>query len=540
MTLTDYTEAIVKWQKRLESGSWTDIAVTSATWSDIPSATGTWQYRVVTHGMTDLYSSTLTVPVNPIMPVSVTIAASATTVTYGTSVTYTATPVNEGVAPSYQWKVNGVNAGTNAAIFTYKPIYLDAVTCVLTSSIACTSGSPATSNSIAMTVNTAPVNLFAGWTWFSVNVSRPDMSISTVLGNLVPKEGDYIKSQTSSATYYNGTGWFGNLTTVDPREMYKIKLNKADVLRFNGYPVDLNATPITIRSGWNWIGYLPQYAQSVSRALVALARVDGDYIKNLSNSSTYYSASNWFGDLTQMVPNGGYMLKAKNTGSLVFLEGDPTKNGSVQSSGPGGTDFKPENFEFSGQVTASVYLNGSNYGSEDYCLFSMVNGTIRGVSRGLWFEPGNEWLHNHLTYSNVSEGDTVRFRLYDSGSEKWYDFKEYVVFKADMVIANAFNPFKLQNSSLLVPNALSLEPSLDVWPNPVSDFATIHYIITEDQPVLIQIVDYSGRIVNELDLGRQIRGEHVAKWDTRMLNKGVYHLRLKNAPSAYQQVIITR
>jgi hypothetical protein len=234
------------------------------------------------------------------------------------------------------------------------------------------------------------------------------------------------------------------------------------------------------------------------------------------------------------------MMKAKNASTLVYAEGDPMKLGTVQSSGPGGTDFKPENFEFSGQITATVYLNGMNYSSEDYCLFSMVNGTIRGASQGMWFEPGNEWLHSHLTYSNMVEGDTVRFRLYDAATESWYDFKEYVVFQADMVIANAFNPFKLQNSSLLVPSALSLEPSLSVWPNPASNFATIHYIITDDQPVIVQIVDYSGRIVDELDLGKQTRGEHVTKWDTRMLNKGVYHLRLKNAPSAYQQVIITR
>ena len=540
LTLTDYTESILKWQKRLDGGSWTDISNTNATYSEIPTSVGTWQYRGVTHGLTDLYSTAVSIVVNPVMPVSVTIGATATSVPAGTAVTFTATPTNEGASPSYQWKVNGVNVGTSSATYAYKPVYLDAVSCVLTSSIACTSGSPATSNSVSMTVTTAPFNLSTGWTWFSVNVWRPDMSIGTVLGNLVPKQGDYIKSQTSSATYYTGTGWFGNLSTIDPKQMYKIKLNTADVLRFSGYPVDLNANPITINSGWNWIGYLPQYAQTVTRALASTSRVENDYIKDLVTSTTYLSPGGWFGTMSQMVPNGGYMVKAKNASTLVYAEGDPMKLGTVQSSGPGGTDFKPESFEFSGQITATVYLNGMNYSSEDYCLFSMVNGTIRGVSQGMWFEPGNEWLHSHLTYSNMVEGDTVRFRLYDAAAESWYDFKEYVVFQADMVIANAFNPFKLQNSSLLVPSALILEPSLSVWPNPASNFATIHYIITDDQPVIVQIVDYSGRIVDELDLGKQTRGEHVTKWDTRMLNKGVYHLRLKNAPSAYQQVIITR
>jgi len=107
-------------------------------------------------------------------------------------------------------------------------------------------------------------------------------------------------------------------------------------------------------------------------------------------------------------------------------------------------------FEFSGQVTASVYLNGENYAGEDYCLYSLVNGMVRGVSRGLWFEPRKEWIHNHLTYSNVAEGDTVRFRLYNATEDKWYQFNEFVVFKADMVNSNALNPFLLKSSYLLV------------------------------------------------------------------------------------------
>jgi len=98
-------------------------------------------------------SNALTMMVNPILPVSVTIAASSTTVCAGTSVTYTATPTNEGSSPSYQWKVNGTNVGTSAATYAYTPSNNDVVSCVLISSETCITGSPATSNAITMTVN---------------------------------------------------------------------------------------------------------------------------------------------------------------------------------------------------------------------------------------------------------------------------------------------------------------------------------------------------------------------------------------------------
>jgi hypothetical protein len=85
-------------------------------------------------------------------PVSVSITSSANPVCTGTSVTFTATPVNGGTSPSYQWKVNGTNAGTNSPVYSYVPLNNDIVTCVLTSNAPCVTGNPATSNTVTMVV----------------------------------------------------------------------------------------------------------------------------------------------------------------------------------------------------------------------------------------------------------------------------------------------------------------------------------------------------------------------------------------------------
>jgi uncharacterized protein (TIGR02145 family) len=97
-------------------------------------------------------SNTVTMTINPLLPVSVTISASANPVVPLTQVTFTATLINPGSAPTYQWKVNGVNAGTGNP-FLYTPINSCTVSCVATSSETCTSGNPATSNTINMVVN---------------------------------------------------------------------------------------------------------------------------------------------------------------------------------------------------------------------------------------------------------------------------------------------------------------------------------------------------------------------------------------------------
>jgi uncharacterized protein (TIGR02145 family) len=129
-------------------------------------------------------SKPFTMTVNPNLAVSITISASANPFCQGSSVTLTATPVNEGALPIYQWKVNGVNAGTNNATFTYNPTNGDLVSCVLTSSIACPVGSPATSNTITMIVNS---NLPAGVTITAS--SNPFCPGSSVTFNATPLNG---------------------------------------------------------------------------------------------------------------------------------------------------------------------------------------------------------------------------------------------------------------------------------------------------------------------------------------------------------------
>jgi len=100
-------------------------------------------------------SNTVNMTVNPAVTPAVAISATGTVICAGTSVSFTATPTNGG-SPTYQWKLNGTNAGTGIATYTNAGLAQgDVVTCVMTSTASCASPAIATSNPVTMTVNPA-------------------------------------------------------------------------------------------------------------------------------------------------------------------------------------------------------------------------------------------------------------------------------------------------------------------------------------------------------------------------------------------------
>jgi hypothetical protein len=94
--------------------------------------------------------------VSPNLPVSVTNAVDLNNVCGATAVNYTATPTNGGIAPVYAWYVNGLVQLSTSASFGYTAVDGDAVYAILTSNVSCTSGNPATSNTLTMIVNPIP------------------------------------------------------------------------------------------------------------------------------------------------------------------------------------------------------------------------------------------------------------------------------------------------------------------------------------------------------------------------------------------------
>jgi hypothetical protein len=130
-------------------------AGTGVTYSCIP-VNGDQVYVIMTSNLacktgSPATSNTVTMTVNPNLPVSVSITLSNNPVCAGTPVTYSPLPVNGGT-PAYQWFRNSAAAGSGAT-FTCVPNEGEEVFAIMTSSLACKTGSPAQSNTVVSTVD---------------------------------------------------------------------------------------------------------------------------------------------------------------------------------------------------------------------------------------------------------------------------------------------------------------------------------------------------------------------------------------------------
>jgi PKD repeat protein len=122
---------------------------------------------------------------------------------FGAAVGFSAATQNGGNTPTFQWNVNGLNAGTNNAIFTPSNLVNgDVVTCVLNSSFPCASPNTATSSAITLTVHPIPVTPIITPTGSVTLCSGKSVTLSSSL----PFNNNWSNGGTSQAIVVSSAG----------------------------------------------------------------------------------------------------------------------------------------------------------------------------------------------------------------------------------------------------------------------------------------------------------------------------------------------
>ena len=130
----------------------------------------------------------------------------------GQSFTFTATPTNGGTTPVYQWKVNGINVGTDSTSYTSSTLTDgQVVTCVMTSSEACVTPAAIESAGITITITGTPVINFIA----NKNVCGGDIGASSFSSTPPGATYSWTNSNTAIGLAASGTGNVPAFTAVN-------------------------------------------------------------------------------------------------------------------------------------------------------------------------------------------------------------------------------------------------------------------------------------------------------------------------------------
>lgn len=157
----------------------------------------------------------------------------------GTSVTFTANPVNGGATPTYQWKKNNVNVGTNSPTYTLTGLKNnDQIKCVMTSSIAGALNNPATSNTLAAQVISKPVAniVTTGPTTYCSGANACTLSTTAAAGDSYL----WFKGTTSIANSNSAT-YIPNSTTS---KAYKVQVTNSFGCSKTSSTVSITVNPL--------------------------------------------------------------------------------------------------------------------------------------------------------------------------------------------------------------------------------------------------------------------------------------------------------
>jgi hypothetical protein len=336
-----------------------------------------------------------------------------------------------------------------------------------------------------------------GWTWWSTCIETAEADVLGQLKTGLGVNGQVIKSQTAS-TMHLGNNWVGSLTMTN-ESGYMVKSNGEVTVDITGPATTPENHPISLNSGWTWIGYPCTETMTVAEALANHTPQPNDVIKG-QNASAMFMMGQWRGALT-LTPGIGLMYKSNSNAPVTLTYATPSKSGeaeayAIETHWNANHNAYPTNMT----VLAVVELDGKELAHRqaqgpdaNYELAAFANGECRGSVAMMYVET----LDRYMALLTISgeESDIFHFALYNTEmSEECFNADETLTYETDAVIGNPDEPFVIRFRSTTGVDEWA--NSLQVFPNPVEHGQTISFGMTNDMgEVQVEIINALGAVV---------------------------------------------
>ena len=351
-----------------------------------------------------------------------------------------------------------------------------------------------------LTAITEASDFSSGWTWWSTYIEQNGINGLDLLEEGLGNHGVTIKSQNNGFdSFMEGFGWYGSLDEINNESSYQVKVSESCVVEMTGAAANPADHPITLSTGWTWIGYPVSTSMSLVEALSGLSPVSGDMLKSQNNGfASYMEGLGWYGSLTMLNPGMGLMYKSNSSAPVTFTypNGNAKDVGQKLNPTTEGNFWQPNLSAYSDNmsVMAVVELDGEELNSTNYELAAFANGECRGSARLMYVEP----LNRYIAFLTVA-GDEVAdlyFALYDPETgiiETQCSVS--LTYATNDVVGSFETPYVVRFHSTT--GVYEWTSSLHIYPNPVErgQMISLGTADTEIGTAQIEIIDALGATV---------------------------------------------
>lgn len=337
-----------------------------------------------------------------------------------------------------------------------------------------------------------------GWNWYSTYVEQEGIEGLEMLETSLGSNGVMIKSQTDGFDINYGNLWMGNLDYITNDQMYMINTNAPVNALVSGISTNVSDHPITLYTGWTWVGYPNPEAMDINDVLANLNATNGDILKSKQTFSTYIEGQGWYGTLNTLEPGMGMMYHSKKNSNMTFTYSDsPIRSEFIPNLTAENNHWIPNDFEYPDNmsVMAVVELNHVELTDGDFELAAFENGKCLGSTKLVYVAPESRYMA-FLTLTG-EENQGLTFGLYNAETgQEYQSTSEMVVFIPNAIVGSMEEPYIVHFDGLtdLVEGIVSAK----IYPNPIDRGALFSVALSTDkaESVTVEIVNALGEIVS--------------------------------------------
>ena len=319
-----------------------------------------------------------------------------------------------------------------------------------------------------------------GWTWMSHSFETPVSPTEFAADEAISR----IVSQTQEVIRDPQLGLVGTLAELKATESYKVQTSTTtDRQRLSDVAWN-PATPISINSGWNWLGYPVSQTMSVDEAF-ATTEVERLDVVVGQNGFAQYDGEKWVGTMETMSPGMGYMYQSQSPKNIVYNTSIVSTAAAKNVAGISSKLPLVLNIHKYPSIMPLVATlcgeDGATFNNEDYQVIAFCGTECRGIGRIV------DGLVMMNVYGNVN--DHISLQVTDVDGEKNFSTDASLIFR-EAIVGDIFNPYKIAVDRATSVDKVTYAGNIKV--SIVDDLLKINGIASEDID-FVEVYDINGQ-----------------------------------------------